>query len=69
MSTATATTASSVSMVWTTLPITWPARTAPRGIDIVRKREMIPVVMSMETVIAVDCVPPTIPSSRIPGVT
>ena len=51
------------------LPITWPARTAPRGIDIVLKRVMIPVVMSMETVMAVDCVPPMTARSRIPGVT
>ena len=46
--------------------MTWPARTAPRGIDIVLKRGMIPVVMSMETVIAVDCVPPMTASEQDP---
>ncbi len=51
------------------LPTTWPASTAPRGMDMVRKRVMIPVVISMDTVIAVDCVPPITANSRIPGVT
>ena len=51
------------------LPTTWPARTAARAIAIVRKRAMIPAVMSIATVIAVPCAVPTIVISRIPGMT
>ena len=35
----------------------------------VRKRAMIPSVMSIATVIAVDCVPPAMAMRMIPGVT
>ena len=57
------------SAVWITLPRTWPARTAPREIAIVRKRAMIPAVMSMATEIAVPVPPAATAISRIPGTT
>ncbi len=55
------------STVWITLPMTWPARTAPRAIAIVRKRAMIPAVMSIATVMAVPCPVPAAVISRMPG--
>ena len=52
-----------------TLPTTCPARTDARAIDIVRKRAMIPSVMSIATEIAVPWAAPAAVISRIPGVT
>ena len=49
------------------LPTTCPASTEPRAIAIVRKRAMIPAVMSIATEIAVPVAAPTTVSSRIPG--
>ncbi len=57
------------SRVWMTLPMTCPARTETRAIAIVRKRAMIPAVMSMATEIAVPCAAPATVMSRIPGTT
>ena len=49
--------------------MTCPASTAERATDIVRKRAMMPSVMSIATEIAVPCaVPPTV-IRRIPGIT
>ena len=53
MTTATTTTITSASTAWMTLPMTWPASTEARAIAIVRKRAMIPSVMSIATEIAV----------------
>ena len=69
MSRATAITMATASIVWMTLPTTWPVRTAPRAMAIVRKRAMMPSVMSMATEIAVPCAPPATVMSRIPGTT
>jgi hypothetical protein len=52
-----------------TLPTTWPVSTDPRAIDIVRKRAMMPSVMSIETEIAVPWAAPAAVIRRIPGVT
>ena len=53
MSTATTTTMATASIVWMTLPMTWPVRTDARAMAIVRKRAMIPSVMSIAIEIAV----------------
>ena len=52
-----------------TLPITCPPSTDDRAIAIVRKRAMIPAVMSMDTEIAVPVPTPATVMSRIPGTT
>ena len=51
------------------LPRTWPVSTEAREIAIVRKRAMMPSVMSMATEIAVPWAPLATVISRIPGVT
>ena len=62
-------TIASASSVWMTLPMTWPASTDARAMAIVRKRAMIPAVMSMATEIAVPWAAPATVISRIPGTT
>ena len=57
------------SSVWMTLPMTCPASTEARAIAIVRKRAMIPAVMSIETEIAVPVAAPATVMIRIPGTT
>ena len=52
-----------------TLPTTCPARTDARAMDIVRKRAMMPSVMSIATEIAVPWAAPATVISRIPGMT
>ncbi len=47
---------------------TCPARTAARGIDIVRKRRTMPSCLSMAMTIAVDDTPLATVTMRIPGV-
>ena len=56
-------------MVWIRLPTTWPVSTETRAIAIVRKRAMMPSVMSMATEIATAWAAPATASTRIPGVT
>ena len=56
-------------MVWITLPTTWPVSTEAREIAMVRKRAMMPSVMSMATEIAVPCAAAATVSRRIPGTT
>ncbi len=51
------------------LPTTWPIRTEPREMSMVRKRATMPSVMSMATEIAVPVAPPATVISRIPGIT
>ena len=41
------------SRVWITLPRTWPASSANREIDMVRRRSTMPSVMSVHTATAV----------------
>ena len=53
---------------WITEAITCPVRTETRAIDMVRKRSMMPSVMSMATLIAVPCTDATIAMSSMPGV-
>jgi hypothetical protein len=48
---------------------TWPVRTEGRKIAMVRKRAMMPSVMSMATEIAVPWATPATAMRRIPGVT
>jgi hypothetical protein len=67
MSTPTAVTTARLSMVWSMLPRTWPVRTAGRKMAMVRKRAMMPSVMSMATEIAVPVAPRATAISRIPG--
>ncbi len=67
MATATAPTRTTLSTLCSTLPTTCPMITEPRWIAIVRKRAMMPSVMSVETDTAVPTtVDPTV-SSRMPG--
>ncbi len=55
--------------VWIMLPTTWPVSTDEREIAIVRKRLMIPSVMSEQTATAV-AVEPAVAAIRItPGAT
>ncbi len=54
---------------WITLAITWPVRTEARAMAMVRKRSMMPLVMSMATVIAVPCAAAATVISKIPGST
>ena len=44
-------------IVWIRLPSTWPVRTAPRAMAIVRNRSMMPSVMSIATDSAVPSAP------------
>ena len=53
MATATAPTITTLVIDWRTLPTTCPTSTEPRWIAIVRKRAMMPSVMSLETATAV----------------
>jgi hypothetical protein len=69
MATATTRTMARLSMVWIMLPRTWPVRTAGRKMAMVRKRAMMPSVMSMATEMAVPWAPAATAISRIPGVT
>ena len=48
---------------------TWPVRTAERAMAMVRKRSMMPPVMSIATTIAVPWTAAATVMSRIPGVT
>ena len=66
---ATAMTTAIAAMVWIRLPTTWPVSTERRAIAIVRKRAMMPSVMSMATEIATAWAAPATASTRIPGVT
>ena len=67
MSTATTMTIAIASIVWITLPMTWPVRTETRAMAIVRKRAMMPSVMSIATEIAVPWAAPATVISRMPG--
>ena len=69
MSSATPMTTARLSIVWIMLPRTCPVSTEAREIAIVRKRAMMPSVMSMATEIAVPCAAAATVISRIPGVT
>jgi hypothetical protein len=69
MSTAAAETMARASIVCRMLPATCPVSTEARAMAIVRKRAMIPSVMSMAIEIAVPWAAPTTVSSRIPGMT
>ena len=51
------------------LATTWPVSTAPLRIGMVRKRSMMPVVMSRDTEIAVDDAPNPAHSRMMPGTT
>jgi len=57
------------SIVWIVLPSTCPVSTEARAIPIVRKRAMMPSVMSIATAIAVACATPDTAISTIPGTT
>ena len=57
-----------LNIVWSRPFTTWPARTAARGIDIVRKRRTMPSCLSMAMTIAVDDTPLATVRIRIPGV-
>ena len=69
ISRATTMTRASASIVWMTLPMTWPVRTDERATAIVRKRAMMPPVMSIATEIAVPWAAPATVIRRIPGTT
>ena len=56
-------------MVWISAPTTCPVSTETRAIAIVRKRAMMPSVMSIATAIATPCAAPTTARIRMPGVT
>jgi hypothetical protein len=56
-------------IVWITAPTTCPVSTETRAIAMVRKRAMMPSVMSIATAMAVPCATEAAPMSRIPGVT
>ena len=68
ISTATPTTTATPATVCIVLPMTWPSNTEDRAIPIVRKRAMMPSVISIATEIAVPCEPPATAIS-IPGTT
>ena len=55
--------------VWIMAPTTWPVSTDTRAMAMVRKRAMMPSVMSMATEIAVPWATPAIAIRMIPGVT
>ena len=67
MTTATTNTIAVANIVWMTLPTTCPASTEARATAIVRKRAMIPAVMSIATEIAVPVAAPATVMIRIPG--
>ena len=69
MSTATTNTITVANIVWMTLPTTCPASTEALATAIVRKRAMIPAVMSIDTEIAVPVAAPATVTTRIPGST
>ena len=69
MSTATTMTMTIASIVWMTLPTTWPVSTETRAMSIVRNRAMMPSVMSMATEMAVPWAAPATVIRRIPGTT
>ena len=68
-SSATAMVIATLSIVWIMAPRTWPVSTETRAMAIVRKRAMIPSVMSMATAIAVPWATAATAASRMPGVT
>ena len=51
------------------LPITWPVSTAARAMAMVRKRSMMPSVMSIATEIAVPSAAEATVTIRMPGTT
>ncbi len=55
--------------VWVMALTTWPVRMEGRKMAMVRKRAMMPSVMSMATEIAVPWATPATAMRRIPGVT
>ncbi len=57
------------SSCWMTLPTTWPVRTEAREIRMVRKRAMMPSVMSVATMTAVPVAAVATAMSRMPGTT
>ncbi len=67
--TATPSTMPMLRRLWMRLASTWPVRTAERAMAIVRKRSMMPPVMSIATTIAVPWTAVATVMSRIPGVT
>ena len=67
IATATAPTSTTLITHCRTLPTTCPMSTDPRWIAIVRKRAMMPSVMSMETDTALPIVVPPMVSIRMPG--
>lgn len=69
ISSATSMTTTIASIVWITLPTTWPVRTEARAMSIVRNRAMIPSVMSIATEMAVPWAAPATVIRRIPGTT
>ena len=69
MSRATARTIARLAAVWVMALTTWPVRMEGRKIAMVRKRAMMPSVMSMATEIAVPWATPATAMRRIPGVT
>ncbi len=54
---------------WITAPTTWPVRTDAREIRMVRKRAMMPSVMSVATMTAVPVAAVAAAMSRMPGTT
>ena len=58
-----------LSIVWIMLPRTCPVSTETRAMAMVRKRAMMPSVMSMATEIAVPWAAEATVIRRIPGVT
>ena len=62
-------TMASASIVWITLPTTWPASTDARAMSIVRNRAKMPSFMSIATEIAVPWAAPATVISRMPGTT
>ena len=55
------------SMVWITLPMTWPDRTDRRAMSIVRNLAKMPSALSIATEIAVPCAAPATVTMRMPG--
>ena len=66
-SSATASTTAIAASVWIRLPTTCPASTETRAMAIVRKRAMIPSVMSMATAIAAPWAAPADGEQEDPG--
>lgn len=67
MATPTAPTTTTLSTLWSTLPTTCPTSTELRWMAIVRKRAMMPSVMSLETDTAVPTTVEPMVSSSSPG--